>query len=55
VAFSKGRLTMAKLKDKVTIDNKISNVNLLFGDQYGRIHGLKLDAEYLLEEYNQDN
>lgn len=30
-------------------------VNLLFGDQYGRIHSLKLDAEHLLEAYNENN
>lgn len=30
--FSKGKLTMVKLKDKVQIDNKINTVNLLFGD-----------------------
>jgi len=46
---------MSKLKDKVTIDNKISMVNLLYGDQYGRIHALKLDAEYLLESYHENN
>ena len=48
--FNKGRLTLAKLKDKVTIDGSIKQLNVLFPDQFGRIHTLKVDAEYFIEE-----
>jgi hypothetical protein len=42
---------MQKLKDKATIDGHIDYINLLFPDQFGRIHGLKLDAEHFIEEH----
>ena len=47
--FQKGLLNMQKLKDKITIDESIHMVNLVFPDQYGRLTGLKLNAEYFLE------
>lgn len=47
--FQKGRLTLTKLRDKATIDETIEQVNLVFPDQYGRLNGLKLNAEYFLE------
>ena len=49
-AFSKGRLTLSKLRDKATIDDEISHVNLVFPDQYGRLTGLKLSADHFLNE-----
>jgi hypothetical protein len=42
-------LTLSKLRDKATIDEAIESVNLVFPDQYGRLNGLKLNAEYFLE------
>jgi glutamine synthetase len=47
--LQKGRLTLAKLKDKALIDEQIDQVNLVFPDQYGRLTGLKLNAEYFVE------
>lgn len=47
--FQKGRLTLAKLRDKATIDQLIDQVNLVFPDQYGRLNGLKINAEHFLE------
>jgi len=47
--FQKGRLTLAKLRDKATIDESIDQVNLVFPDQYGRLNGLKINAEHFLE------
>lgn len=40
---------MQKLKDKATIDAKIDQINLVFPDQFGRLTGLKLNAEYFIE------
>jgi glutamine synthetase len=40
---------MSKLRDKATIDEQIQQVNLIFPDQYGRLNGLKLNAEYFLD------
>ena len=47
--LQKGRLSLSKLKDKALIDESIESVNLVFPDQYGRLTGLKLNAEYFLE------
>eukprot|EP00347_Sterkiella_histriomuscorum_P014936 403358939 len=47
--FQKGKLSMQKLKDKATIDAKIDQINLVFPDQFGRLTGLKLNAEYFIE------
>lgn len=41
---------MAKLREKSLIDESIESVNLVFPDQYGRLTGLKLNAEYFLEQ-----
>ena len=49
--FNKGKLSMQKLKDKATIDGHIDYINLLFPDQFGRIHSLKLEAEHFIEEH----
>lgn len=40
---------MQKLKDKALIDETVDQVNLVFPDQYGRLTGLKLNAEYFLD------
>jgi len=50
-SFNKGKLSMQKLKDKATIDGHIDFINLLFPDQYGRMHALKVDAEQFIEEH----
>ena len=42
-------MTLQKLKDKITIDESVDQVNVVFPDQYGRLTGLKLNAEYFLE------
>jgi hypothetical protein len=34
--FNKGKLTLEKLTDKVTVDGAIDHVTIAFGDQYGR-------------------
>jgi len=47
--FQKGRLNTKKLRDKALIDETIDQVNLVFPDQYGRLTGLKVNAEYFLE------
>lgn len=41
---------MAKLKDKATIDGHIDYINLMFSDQYGRCHSLKVEAENFIEK-----
>ncbi len=41
---------MAKLRDKALIDDQIDSVNLVFPDQYGRLAGLKVNAEYFLDQ-----
>lgn len=51
--FHKGKLSLTKLRDKATIDETIESVNLVFPDQYGRLNGLKLNAEYFLEVVEQ--
>ncbi|CDW80282.1 UNKNOWN [Stylonychia lemnae] len=48
--FQKGKLTLQKLKDKSTIDETINQVNVVFPDQFGRLTGLKLNAEYFADE-----
>lgn len=59
-AFHKGKLTLQKLRDKAQIDGQVNLVNLIFPDQYGRMHSLKLDADHFLEnpeaafEFNQN-
>jgi hypothetical protein len=40
---------MQKLKDKATIDETIHQVNVVFPDQFGRLTGLKINAEYFVE------
>lgn len=47
--FQKGRLNIKKLRDKALIDETIDQVNLVFPDQYGRLTGIKVNAEYFLE------
>lgn len=47
--FGKGKLTLQKLKDKATIDEQIDSINLVFPDQYGRLQGIKVNAEYFIE------
>ena len=49
-SLQKGRLSLSKLQDKVLLDESIDSVNLVFPDQYGRLTGLKLNAEYFLEQ-----
>ena len=48
--FQRGSLSLKKLKDKATIDETIDQVNLVFPDQFGRLNGIKLNAEYFLEQ-----
>ena len=40
---------MQKFKDKATIDEQIDQVSVVFPDQYGRLAGIKVNAEYFLE------
>ena len=47
--FQKGKLSFQKLKDKAIIDETINQINLVFPDQYGRLTGLKMNAEYFIE------
>ena len=42
-------MAFTKLKDKATIDETINEVNLVFPDQFGRLTGLKLNAEYFID------
>ena len=49
-ALQKGRISLAKLKDKALIDESIESVNVVYPDQYGRLTGLKLNAEYFLDQ-----
>ena len=54
-SFSKGRLALSKLRDKATIDDEISHVNLVFPDQYGRLSGMKISAEHFLDVVDGKN
>jgi len=47
-------MTLAKLKEKSNIDGAINQVNVLFPDQFGRIHGVKVDAEYFINSVQSD-
>lgn len=38
------------MKDKALIDESIESVNVVYPDQYGRLTGLKLNAEYFLDQ-----
>ena len=49
-ALQKGRLTLPKLRDKTLIDETIESVNVVYPDQYGRLTGLKMNAEYFLDQ-----
>jgi hypothetical protein len=49
-ALQKGRLSLDKLRDKALIDEAIESVNVVYPDQYGRLTGLKLNAEYFLDQ-----
>jgi hypothetical protein len=49
-ALQKGRLSLEKLRDKALIDESIESVNVVYPDQYGRLTGLKLNAEYFLDQ-----
>ena len=42
-------MSLKKLKDKVVIDGQIDYVNLTFPDQYGRLQGFKMNAEYFID------
>ena len=53
--FQKGKLNMKKLKDKATIDESIDQVNVIFPDQFGRLTGMKLNAEYFIEAVQEAN
>jgi len=53
--FQKGKLTLSKLRDKATIDEQIDHISLVFPDQYGRLAGLKFNAEYFLEHLDSSD
>ena len=48
-AFDKGRLTLAKLKDKHYVDGSIEFVQVAFPDQYGRLWGTQVHADHFID------
>ena len=48
--FNKGKLTLEKLTDKVTVDGAIDHVTIAFGDQYGRLWSTQVNAEYFIKK-----
>ena len=48
--FNKGKLTLDKLTDKVTVDGAIDHVTIAFGDQYGRLWSTQVNAEYFIKK-----
>lgn len=47
-------MSLKKLKDKVVLDGQIDYVNLTFPDQYGRLQGFKMNAEYFIDMLEQN-
>jgi len=42
--FDKGKLSLAKLKDKHNVDAAIEHVRLMYPDQYGRMWSTQVHA-----------
>ena len=53
--FNANRLTFDKLKDKCQVDAEIKQVCLAFVDQFGRLHGTQLNAEYFIEKVSHQS
>ena len=48
-AFDKGKLTLAKLKDKHYVDGSVEFVQVAFPDQYGRIWSTQVHAVHFID------